>query len=70
LWSEHLRREDNLEKLGADGSIIVKYILKKWQGRRLFDLMWLRVGNRDGLLRTRKLNFVLGIFDLLRGVQV
>jgi hypothetical protein len=34
----------------------------------LFNLMWLGVGKRDGPIRTRKLNFVLGTFDLLRGV--
>lgn len=35
----------------------------------LFKFIWLRVGKRGGILRTRKLSLVLGIFDWLRRVK-
>jgi hypothetical protein len=60
LWSEHLWGRDNLEKLGVDGSIIVKCILKKYRALGIIKFIWLRVGMGGGLVRTRKLTLVLG----------
>ena len=32
VWWEHLWEKDHLENLGIYGSIIIKWIFKKWDG--------------------------------------
>jgi len=49
LWWGNLRKRDHLLDLGVDGRIILKKILKKWDGAWT-GLTWLRVGIGGGLL--------------------
>jgi hypothetical protein len=48
-WGD-LRERDYLEGLGVDGRIILKLILKKWDGQALTGLRWLRIGTGGGRL--------------------
>lgn len=41
---------DCMENLGVDGTIILKWGLKKWDGRMLTTFVWLGVGTSGGLL--------------------
>jgi hypothetical protein len=50
FWWGNLKERDYLENLVIDGRVIVKYILKKWDGRVLTGLIWLRIGPSCGLL--------------------
>jgi len=36
FWLEHLKKRNHLENLGTDGSIILKWILKR-RGKRELD---------------------------------
>jgi len=44
FWWGDLRERDHLEQLGIDGRIILKCILKKWDGEAWTGLIWLRRG--------------------------
>jgi hypothetical protein len=46
----NLRERDHLESLHVDGTIILKWIFKKWKGRALTGLILLRIGTGDGRL--------------------
>jgi hypothetical protein len=39
VWWGNLRKRDHLKDLGVDGRIILKWILKKWDG----DMDWIIV---------------------------
>jgi hypothetical protein len=49
FWLGDLREGDHLGDPGVDGSIILKWILKKWGGAWT-GLSWLRIGTGGGLL--------------------
>jgi hypothetical protein len=49
FWCEDLREGDHLGDPGVDGSVILKWIFKKWNGA-WNGLGWLRIGTGGGLL--------------------
>ena len=50
FWWGNLKEGDHLEDLGADVSIILKWIFKKWVGEAWIGLIWLRTGTGGGFL--------------------
>jgi len=49
LWVGDLRERCHLEDVGAFGTIILKWILNKWDGEICTGLIGLRVGTDGGL---------------------
>jgi len=47
FWWADLKKRNCLEDLGVDGKVILKYILKNWDGKA-----WTRVGTDGRLLQT------------------
>jgi len=52
-WVGKPKGRDHLEDLDLDGRMILKWILKKQDGRGCTGFIWLRVGTGSGLFRTR-----------------
>jgi hypothetical protein len=50
FWWGDLNEGDHLGDPGIDGGIILKLILKKWDGVAWTGLNWLRIGTVGGLL--------------------
>jgi hypothetical protein len=50
FWSENLKERDHSENLGADGKVILEYILGKYGGNVWTGFIWLRIGTSGGLL--------------------
>jgi hypothetical protein len=53
FWCGDLRERDHLRDLGVDGSIILRWILNKWDGKAWTGLMWLKMETVGGRLRMR-----------------
>jgi hypothetical protein len=49
-WCLNLKGRGQLEALGVDGRIILKWSLKKSVGRAWTGLLWLRIGVSGGLV--------------------
>ena len=41
FWWEDLRQREHLEDLDVDGRIILKRVIKKWDGESMTGLIWL-----------------------------
>jgi len=53
LWWGNVRAGENLEDLGVDGRIILRWIFRKWDVGAGTGSNWLRIGTGGGFLRTR-----------------
>ena len=53
FWWGNLRERDQLDELGVDGKIILRWILSKWEVRACTVLIWLRIGAVGGHLCMR-----------------
>jgi hypothetical protein len=43
FWWAHLKVRDHLEDLSIDGTLMLKYIVKKWDGKMWTGLIWHRI---------------------------
>jgi len=50
FWWGSLRERDQLEGLGIDGRIILRWIFRKWDGAVWAGFIWLRIGTGGGHL--------------------
>jgi hypothetical protein len=50
FWWGDVKERDYLESLSLDGSIILKWIFKKWDKEAWTGLIWLRTGTGGGRL--------------------
>jgi hypothetical protein len=50
VWWRDLRERSDLEALGIDRSMILKWIFKKCNGEEWIALIWLRIGTSGRLL--------------------
>jgi hypothetical protein len=50
FWWGDLRERDQLENIGTNGRIILKWISNNWDGEAWTGLIWLRIGTDGGLL--------------------
>jgi len=50
IWWEDLMERVHLEGLVVCGMILLKWIIKKWDGEGCTVLYWLRIGRGDGYL--------------------
>jgi hypothetical protein len=50
VWSESKKGKDHLEDKGVDGTIILKWIIKKLNGRVWSAFIWFAIGTSGGLL--------------------
>jgi hypothetical protein len=49
IWYENLKERDHSQDFGVNWNIILKYILKKFDGKILTKFMWHRIGTSGGL---------------------
>jgi hypothetical protein len=50
FWWGNLRERDHFEDPVVDGILILRWIIKKWDGGALTGLIWLRIGTGGGYL--------------------
>jgi hypothetical protein len=50
LWYENLKERGDCKNLGVDGRIILKLMIKKWDGRLWTGFICLRIRTSGGLL--------------------
>jgi len=43
---ENLKKRDRLEELGIDGRILLKWVLRKWDGMAWTVFLWLRARDK------------------------
>jgi len=53
FWWADPREGGHLEDPGVDGTIILKWICKEWDGETWTGLVWFRVGTGGGVLCMR-----------------
>jgi hypothetical protein len=50
FWSKNLEERKHLEDLDVDGMLILEWISEKEAGKFWIGFMWLRIGNRGGIV--------------------